>query len=242
MKPPETDHRPLAYKDESFLEREDARPLRILAEYIEWRVFTTRESATPSSSSLAFDFYATASGASSAQRMRTRRYSMSRSSIRTSLPVRPRPRWIGKPLTRSLLAPLGESPYATNGGFWGGRSDSWERVRLARGAADRGRTSPTAEVWMVLRSRHFRPLHGGVVDRSAVPTSVRYGRSRTANHTIHKLPVGLLVFSQPLSGRGATHTTTRTPSPQRTAFSCEAASSSRCVPSGANATNAPASS
>jgi uncharacterized protein (TIGR00730 family) len=35
MKPPETSHRPLAYQDEKFLESEDARPLRILAEYLE---------------------------------------------------------------------------------------------------------------------------------------------------------------------------------------------------------------
>jgi uncharacterized protein (TIGR00730 family) len=35
MKPREVTHPPLAYKDEEFLEREDARPLRILAEYLQ---------------------------------------------------------------------------------------------------------------------------------------------------------------------------------------------------------------
>ncbi len=34
MKPPETTHRPLAYKDHKFLDSDDARPLRILAEYL----------------------------------------------------------------------------------------------------------------------------------------------------------------------------------------------------------------
>jgi uncharacterized protein (TIGR00730 family) len=35
MKPQAPGHRPLAYKDESFLDSDDARPLRILAEYLE---------------------------------------------------------------------------------------------------------------------------------------------------------------------------------------------------------------
>ncbi len=35
MKPPPDAHRPLAYKDSEFLESDDARPLRILAEYLE---------------------------------------------------------------------------------------------------------------------------------------------------------------------------------------------------------------
>jgi len=35
MKPREVIHSPLAYKDEKFLENEDARPLRILAEYLQ---------------------------------------------------------------------------------------------------------------------------------------------------------------------------------------------------------------
>ena len=34
MKPPEATHRPLAYRDEKFLDSEDGRPLRILAEYL----------------------------------------------------------------------------------------------------------------------------------------------------------------------------------------------------------------
>ena len=35
MKPPAATHRPIAYKDEEFLDSDDARPLRILAEYLE---------------------------------------------------------------------------------------------------------------------------------------------------------------------------------------------------------------
>jgi uncharacterized protein (TIGR00730 family) len=35
MKPPQAKHPPLAYKDEAFLDSEDARPLRIIAEYLE---------------------------------------------------------------------------------------------------------------------------------------------------------------------------------------------------------------
>src|SRR6202521_4454192 len=35
MKPPNATHRPLAYKDEHFLDSDEARPLRILAEYLE---------------------------------------------------------------------------------------------------------------------------------------------------------------------------------------------------------------
>jgi uncharacterized protein (TIGR00730 family) len=35
MKPPEVNHRPLAYKNERFLDSDEARPLRILAEYLE---------------------------------------------------------------------------------------------------------------------------------------------------------------------------------------------------------------
>jgi uncharacterized protein (TIGR00730 family) len=35
MKPPNATHRPLAYKDQQFLDSDEARPLRILAEYLE---------------------------------------------------------------------------------------------------------------------------------------------------------------------------------------------------------------
>ncbi len=35
MKPPNATHRPLAYKNEEFVDSDDARPLRILAEYLE---------------------------------------------------------------------------------------------------------------------------------------------------------------------------------------------------------------
>jgi hypothetical protein len=35
MKTPEPGHRPVAYRDEKFLDSDDARPLRILAEYLQ---------------------------------------------------------------------------------------------------------------------------------------------------------------------------------------------------------------
>lgn len=52
MKPREVKHPPLGYKDEKFLESEDARPLRILAEYLQpLRNFRASRSTTLSFSS-----------------------------------------------------------------------------------------------------------------------------------------------------------------------------------------------